>query len=54
MLAYNYFRNRIGNADVQTKRTLPWLLTNCGQKLSPQGKDFFGILKDLLPGVGQD
>jgi hypothetical protein len=54
VLAHDYFRHRVGNTDVQTKRTLPWLLTNRGQKLSAQGKDFFGILQNLLSGVGQD
>jgi hypothetical protein len=54
VLAYDYFRHRIGHTDVETKRTFPRLLANCGQKLSAQGKDFFGILQNLLSGISQD
>jgi hypothetical protein len=33
VLAYDYFRHRIGNTDVQPERTLPWLLANCQSAL---------------------
>ena len=54
VLAYDDFRYRIGYADVQTKRSLARFLPYRSQKFAAQGKDFFGILQNSLPGIGQD